>query len=38
MLISYADIQLLYDYWTLQDAEVSDTCPKALPDGKPGKP
>ena len=35
-LISYADIQLLYDYWALQDAEASDTCPQALADGKPG--
>ena len=35
-LISYADIQLLYDYWALQDAEALDTCPQALADGKPG--
>ena len=32
MLKSYADIQLLYYYWALQDAEASDT----LADAKPG--
>ena len=35
-LISYADIQLLYDYWALHDAEASDTCPQALAGAKPG--
>ena len=33
--ISYSDIQLLYDYWALQDAESSSTCPQEIADDKP---
>ena len=29
-------MQLLYDYWALQDAEASDTCPQVLVDATPG--
>ena len=35
-LISYADIQLLYDYWALQDAEASYTCSQTLVETKTG--
>ena len=32
---TYADIQLLYDFWALQDAELSEECPAELAEGKP---
>ena len=35
VFISYADIQLLYDFWALQDAELSEECPAELAEGKP---
>ena len=35
VFISYPDIQLLYDFWALQDAEVSEECPAELAEGKP---
>ena len=35
IFISYADIQLLYDFWALQDAELSEECPAELAEGKP---
>ena len=35
MSISYADVQLLYDFWALQEAECSDECPVELAEGKP---
>ena len=35
MFISYPDIQLRYDFWALQDAEVSEKCPAELAEGKP---
>ena len=35
VFISYADIQLLYDFWALQDAELSEECSAELAEGKP---
>ena len=35
VFISYADILLLYDFWTLQDVELSAECPAELTEGKP---
>ena len=35
VFIRYADIQLLYDFWALQEAELSEESPVELAEGKP---